>query len=175
MKWKPFVYVILLAGAMPVAAHAAVYEWTDDKGVVNLTDNPDKIPAQYRKKARKQDVETRGEPHRPAQTSVPEAAEKTEPSAPQLIDGHDAAWWHDRFVALRDDQKRISDGLPEKKERLTQLHRKHVIYQRSRDRVAYNSLNDEIQQDEARIKELQGSLEQLEAEADRLGVPKDWR
>jgi hypothetical protein len=167
---------ILLAGMLTGPVHATVYEWTDERGVVSFTDDPDKVPARYRKNMKKQEIETQGTVRPPAPAEqTPVSPAQPAPAEQTLYNGHDIGWWSAQFKALRDEQKRISDALPEKRVRLTDLHRQRVFYQRSRDRVAYNALNDEIQQDEARLKELQGSLDRLEAEADRFGVPREGR
>ena len=167
---------IFLAGVLADTVNATVYEWTDEQGVVSFTDDPDKIPLRYRTKAKKQEIETQGTVPSPSPGEQPPPVSEPSASAEQaLYNGHDLVWWRSQFKALRDEQKRISDGLPAKREQLSDLHRKRVRFQRSQDRVAYNSLNDEILQDEARLKELQAGIDRLEAEADRFGVPREGR
>ena len=175
MERTLFALVLLLVGLASAPARATVYEWVDDKGVVNLTDDPEKIPVRYRKKVKMQDVETQGEALPQVQEKQAAPDEPVVPAGPRLIDGHDMAWWRGQYSRLRDEQRKISEELPGKRDKLPELRRKRVIYQRSRDRVAYNAMNDEIQQDETRLKELQSSLDQLDADASRLGVPQDWR
>ena len=167
---------MILAGVLAGTVDATVYEWTDEHGVVSLTDDPDKIPPRYRTKVRKREIETQGAESSPlpkGESSI--SPEAPAPAAQTLYNGHDVAWWRAQFKALRDEQKRISDALPAKREQLTDIHRKRTIFQRPRDRVAYNNLNEEIQQDEARLKELQASMDRLAAEADRFGVPREGR
>ncbi len=50
---KSLLYSILIFFLFSIPAGAELYEWKDDNGVVNFTDNPDKIPAKYLKRVRK--------------------------------------------------------------------------------------------------------------------------
>ncbi len=154
--------------------HAETYQWTDSGGGVHFTDNLDNVPAKYRKKVRKVDVspviETTTEPqHRP---SSPPAGQK---EAAGLYGGHDEMWWRSSFSALRDEMKTIQDGLPAKKEKFAEAHRRHVIYSKPRDRIAQNEFDQQIKEDEARLAELRDQLGKLEDEATRAGVPMEWR
>ncbi|MHB8058012.1 MAG: DUF4124 domain-containing protein [Desulfuromonadaceae bacterium] len=47
------ILLLLLVLCCSAVADAVTYNWTDDQGVVNFTDNPDRIPAKYRSKALK--------------------------------------------------------------------------------------------------------------------------
>lgn len=167
-------FLLVLWAVTAPSAYAAVYEWMDDKGVTNLTDDLNKVPLRYRSKVKKQEVDTRGEVRAPA---TPQPAEQVSPPVASSGPGggHNQAWWSSRFNSIRNEMKVISDSLPGKRERLAALRHKRVVYQRARDRKAYFDLSGEIERDEARLKGLQESLAALEAEADRFGVPKEWR
>lgn len=167
-----FLFVGIMVFA--AAAHAAIYEWTDSGGGKHFTDDADKIPAKYRHKSREIHVEPIIEERQPApkpERSVAPLPQKSE-STPG---GHDEAWWRSSFKALRDEQKKIQDNLPGKRDQLVALHRRHTFYHKASDRTAYNALNDEIGKDEARLAELQKQLTNLDAEATRAGVPMGWR
>ncbi len=158
------------------AARADVYEWVDSQGVVHLTDNPDKVPSRYRKKVKVIETAPAGEKNVPPAQETPSALpKKSQESQAELYGGHDEDWWRQSFRQAREGIKAIQDKLPDKKEALAALHRKRVIYQRARDRVAYNDMADEIARDEEKIKGLQEQLATLEADADRVGVPYEWR
>lgn len=174
MTRRIFIVLALLWGASTVSSYAAVYEWVDDKGISNFTDDLDKVPAKYRQKMKKQELDTRGEVRAP---SVQQPVEQVSlpPVSPELPGGHDQAWWNSQFNAIKGEMKVISDNLPQKRDRLAVLRHKRVVFQRGSDRKAYFDLSSEIERDEARLKELQESLAGLEAEADRLAVPKEWR
>jgi uncharacterized protein DUF4124 len=122
-----------------------------------------------------------------------------------LYGGHEEAWWRGRFAAVRNEIKRIQDALPAKNDELDKLHRKwviskgrkpregetgedrfirppagegdlsHALGNPGRHRSAYYEKKSEIEKNEARIKELQESLNNLEVEAGNAGVPLEWR
>jgi hypothetical protein len=164
-----------------VPAGAAMYEWTDDKGVVNFTDNPKNIPAKYRNKVKKRPSIT-GEPTEsvPAGTpqpgESPQALEPTpQPGKSVMYGGHDESWWRSRYSNLHQELKALQDGLPTKREDLSAARRKFTVYQFPQNRRAYYDLMAEVDKDEARIKDLTNQLESLDVEAARAGVPLDWR
>jgi len=165
--------IFLLAGvlAMVNVALAGVYEWTDSQGGVHFTDNADKIPAKYRNKAREKEmqpvIEIKSEP---AQAVTP-----TVQSTPSSYGEHNEAWWRASYSGLRDEMKNIQDNLPDKREKLTQLRRKREIYQKTSGRIAYYDMLKEIERDEARVKELQKELADLDDKAAKAGVPLAWR
>ncbi|HEX8960519.1 MAG TPA: DUF4124 domain-containing protein [Geobacteraceae bacterium] len=159
------------------AARAEVYEWVDGQGVVHFTDNADKVPTKYRKKVKIIETAPPAEKTAPPARDKSPAASKKQPSErkAELLGGHDEGWWRQSFRQARAQIKVIQDQLPGKKDALAALHRKRVIYQRARDRVAYNDMADEIAKDEEKIKTLQESLAAIEADADKAGVPHEWR
>ncbi len=162
---------ILSIGIMVMAAVALAdtFEWTDSQGGIHFTDNIDKVPAKYRDKAQKVDVQPiiQGE----GKTAPTPAT----PAAQNLYGGHDGAWWRSRFSALRNEMKAIQDGLPAKRAQFTNQHRRYIIFNKPQDRLAQNDLNDDIKKDEARIEEIRKQLDALDIEASKAGVPLEWR
>ena len=164
-----------------LSAGAATYEWKDEKGVVNFTDNPDKIPAKYLKKVKKRPSITVDETGTSTEGKNQEKAPSVSAQEPvtqnmeKLYGGHDQSWWRSRFSGLRNELKAVQDGLPGKKEDLIGLRREFNIYHYGRDRKAYYDKLAEIENDEAREKELNEQLKALDVEASRAGVPSEWR
>ncbi|WP_298439361.1 DUF4124 domain-containing protein [Geobacter sp.] len=155
-------------------SHGATYQWVDEKGVVNFTDDPDKIPPKYLKKARKITELSPSAPSGPSQQERGSEPPPPQP-APTLIGGKDEQAWRARFSSLRAEIKALREGLPAKEEELVQLRRKRVIFKGAPERVAYYAKKEEIEKDEARIKELEAELAALDQEASRAGVPLEWR
>jgi uncharacterized protein DUF4124 len=172
---------LLLIGLMVMVAvaHAATYEWVDSQGVMHFTDDPDKIPVKYRKRARQLDltpvaVEKEQAPGQLQRQPVVETVPAVD-KAKSLYGGHDGMWWRESFKVRRDEIKTIRANLPNKKEKLNVLRRKRIIYQKPGERTAYYDLLAEIEKDEARIKEVQNQLADLDNEAAKSGVPQEWR
>lgn len=175
MKITMLFLVVLLQFPAP-CAQAAFYQWIDSQGVTHFTDNSDKIPGRYRKKARRIALPDQAAPapvSAPApQTAAP--APQTEAQAPGY-GGQTEQWWRGKFSTLRGELKALQDGLPGKEARLAELRRKRVIYSKARDRVAVNSMQAEISADEARVTDLQNQLGALELDAAKALVPAEWR
>ena len=188
MKTIVLLLVIVLLH-LPALAHAAVYQWIDADGVTHFTDNPKKIPQQYKGKAKEFKL-----PEDPAQPKAqsreqPKANAKEQPKAqptvqpappeaapPELLPGgHPEQWWRRRFQALRGQLKALQAGVLEKQARLGQLRRKRAIYVRTTDREAVNAMQAKIASDELRINEVLKQIEALETEATQAGVPEEWR
>jgi DNA repair exonuclease SbcCD ATPase subunit len=178
---KSFAWLLMIIFLIPISAHAAVYEWKDDKGVVNFTDNPDKIPVKYMKRVKKRpsiDVDTTESTPSAVQdvqrktSAAPESAAKEKEL---LYGGHNEEWWRSAFAKIREELKTIQDKLPEEKQDLEAARRKMAIYQYPKYRQAYYDLKSEIEKDEARIEELNKQLESLDNDASRAAVPLDWR
>ena len=172
-----FCIVLCLALLAAVAADAGIFEWVDSEGVTHFTDNPENIPAKYQKKVKERDSAPPESPYvAPAASPAPPPPSESKVGEEQrLRGGHDEWWWRAGFSEIRRELDGIQGKLAGKREQLSILHRKRVIYQKARDRVAYNELDADIKRDEARVKELEDRLVTLEAEADRADVPQEWR
>lgn len=175
MKLVIPVLLLLILSAVP-RVYAAFYQWTDDDGVIHLTDSRKKIPKKYQKKAKELNPPGNSAPAAPA-ASAPKGPEELPPAAaaPPTPGGHPESWWRERFASLRSELKTLQEGLPLKEVRLAELRRERRIYFRARDREAVNEMEAAISADEVRIAEVTRELETLEAEAARSGVPAEWR
>lgn len=173
------VLIIAVMAAGPLWGET--YEWTDSKGVVNFTDDLDKVPAKYRTKVRERESVRSEEGAIPSPGGSEPVMQQTgkvpPPSSPPVTvyGGHGQGWWRGQYASLRQGIKAIESSLAEKRDKLAELKRKRIIYQRTRDRVAYNQLEAEIKNDEAQLKEVQDKLNALDDEANKGGVPQDWR
>ena len=197
MRWTIALLMVMFACSF---AQAEVYEWVDGQGVVHFTDQLDKVPARYREKVKRRESVSSEK----VEVSPPPAPPPVTESAPreqnaELYGGHGKQWWHASYKALRDERKDIQDKLLEKKETLTKLHHQWVVSMGrtpkngenasdpanyvtqsalstpGKHREAYFDKKAEIEKDEARLKEIEQQLVSLEADADRGGVPFEWR
>ena len=166
-------HIFLLAGVMMMVgvAHAEIYQWTDKGGIVHFTDNPDKIPPAYRSRAKEVDVTPTIQETGQLNQTQPTTDEKIGPT----YGGHDELWWRSSFMGLREKIQVIQGEIGGNKEDLTEIRRKRTIYQKPSDRVAFHELDDKIKKQEEQVKDLQKQLADLDAEANRSGVPQGWR
>ena len=163
------VFLVVLSVCMATgSALAAVYEWVDDKGVINFTDNAEKIPAKYRNKAREKDLSQEKNIFVIKGGSTPAAPSGTGTGGSS--GGHDQNWWRARISSLRDQTSQSEEQLEAKRRQLVELRHRRVVYQKGSDRISYNRLKAEIERDEASLKELRSRLSAAEAEAAAAGI-----
>ena len=160
----------LVALSLPAVA-GMVYEWTDNEGVVHFTDNPRTIPPKYRKGVKERGSENLSPPA-PRPAPAPRSAPPPEVARPG---GHPAQWWRQSFQGLRGRIRGLEEGLPAKRDKLLELRRRRTVFHRPVDREAFNRQQAEITADESQIALLKDKLDALELDADREGVPKEWR
>lgn len=153
---------------------AEIYRWEDSKGGVHFTDDQDKIPSKYRKKALERDWQKDGQ-----QTPPTEAARKP---APRPADGAasdkvapNRDIWQGRFQSLRSEKAMLENRLTVKRQELTDAQWRRRKFARPGNRVETTALDEEISRDEARIKEIDKALADLDIEASKAAVPLEWR
>lgn len=164
-----------------VNARADIYQWVDNQGVVNFTDNVDSIPKKYQNKVKVQssdDTSQKATASEPAQSTVQEdnKPQSEEPSSQlKIFGGHDEMWWRSQFGSLRGELAQLEANLPSKRTEADQLRRKLIINTYARNRVAYQEKLAEIHRDETRITALEEQLSALDTQASSAGVPFEWR
>lgn len=179
MKFTVVLSILFLG--LSVIASADIYQWVDNKGVFNFTDNIDSIPKKYQKKVKiissddsSQEVPASG-PAQPAKQDVPAAQPEQSQQQQKIFGGHDEMWWRSQFGSLRGELAQLQANLPSKRAEAEQLRRKLVIYTYARNRIAYQDKLAEIQRDEGRITYLTEQLSALDTQASVAGVPFEWR
>jgi hypothetical protein len=171
--------------AAPDGADSGLYQWTDESGTVNFSDNSRNIPAKYEKGVKIRDSMKAESAPGQAQNKV---TEKTQPAtqAVPLYGGHDEKWWCSRFADLNAKIRTIKGTLSEEKEKLKKAHFKKVISSSigqptllagnpRKNRAAYQELYNKIKADEERAAALEKELEALDIEASSVSVPPDWK
>jgi hypothetical protein len=175
------VLLFMLFFGLSVTARADIYQWVDNKGVVNFTDNPDAVPKKYQNKVKvlpSDDSSQEGTPPETEQPSVQAAPPQQpveQPPQQKIFGGHDETWWRSQYGGLRGELAQLQANLPAKRAELDQLRRKLVIYTFTRNRIAYQQKLAEVQNDEARINTLTDQLAALDTQAASAGVPFAWR
>lgn len=167
-----FIFITFLSGLSP--ALAEIYHWTDEEGVLHITDDLGKVPEEYRPKAKV--FKTRPAEEFPAVEPAPP------PAAPgleveELYDGQPLDWWEEQFGKI---EKRIAEleGAYNKKRQFVDVfeggRRFGQVFEES-DIETYQRYKKEIPEDEKSFKELNRELEELRRKARSAGVPKEVR
>ena len=164
--------------ALAVAAHADIYKWVDQRGTVNYTEDPGKVPPKYRKKvtviteeiAPAERVVEQGRDEKKPE-SVPKNVEN-EPVAKQektkaVYGGKDEDAWKAEFRALRSEIKAGESELAARRSRMATPG--------TMSRGEYLGVQREVKRLEETLTGLNGKLSALEEGAQRAGVPLDIR
>jgi len=168
--------------AWPAAGAAAVYQWTTPDGVIGLTDDPGRIPDQYRATAKpyespgttplsRQPAAKNGQPHPPP---APSAAGPAEPTTVNVDhNGHDRAWWQARVQELKAQRADLVDQREKAEKRSNEIQ--------YFGRQTYGELNEVQvlrQQMDDLTSQIKGIDQQLASdlpnEARKAGAPMGW-
>jgi DNA repair exonuclease SbcCD ATPase subunit len=153
-----------------------LYEWTDDSGVVHITDKLGNVPEQYRAQARKREESRKSEAGGGQQTqrvtggpSGPEGEEETEESR--------KAEWQDR---IREWKTRLAQA----EKRYRELDQQRTELLMSWGGPAYGPIENKVkaEQIEQQMKEIQKQIDEarnmldvvIPEEARKAGVPPGW-
>lgn len=178
---KVTVMLFMLFISFALIAHADIFQWVDNRGVVNFTDDIDTIPKKYQKKVKIISTGEASDSGAVAGSSPPSVQEESnaqpveQPQRQNTYGGHDERWWRSQYTNLRGQIAQLQANLPAKREEAEQLRRQLVIYTYARNRVVYQDKLAEIQRDEERISTLTGQLSDLDTQAAAAGVPFEWR
>src|SRR5512145_2180412 len=139
--------LFLLVSFFPLNAYSQLFEWTDDKGGVNFTDNPDRVPPKYRGKVRVLENAKR-EPTASEEQQPVVAPPAAAPSV-KLYDGKSVRWWKSQYGTKKERVEQLRAMLPGLKEELAIARRKKVTFTRLQDRKAYEAKMNEVAAAEA--------------------------
>lgn len=154
--------LVLLLLLYPMSALAVTYEWTDQNGTVNFTEDLGKVPKKYRKKVKVLGADEGGTPQvieEPAKGKAKETSTQKEKKAPA---GKDE-------TGLRSEYAVAKANLQATEEDLAGLRRR-VGDTSKMSRTEYLSLQNTIKQEEFREQEQKQKLESLREAAKKAGV-----
>ncbi|MCL2761369.1 MAG: DUF4124 domain-containing protein [Desulfuromonadales bacterium] len=172
MKTSRCLIIALSVALLPAFAHADLYQWTDDSGVVNYTDNPSSIPAKYKKRVSKQaDIDnstdnsdataTNGAPDSSAQNQMPPKTQKK-----TLYGGKEGTAWQVDFANAKAAVSSIEDEKSNLQERMTDKSISRIDYL-----LAQSSLKDA----NFRLSKAKDKLDALNTAADNANLPAEFR
>jgi hypothetical protein len=181
------VFLFLSVSALPAPAQTAgsagdagekqsyLYEWTDGKGVVHITDSLDKVPEQYRPNARRLEAapEEGAAPDRPRQQG-------TAPSAGSAEEEHEArqkALWQQRLSGAKQRLAGAEQRYRELEQRRTALLGQWgtPAYAPPSARIEAERLSEEMKGVQKEIDNARNEIEVvIPEEARKAGVPPGW-
>jgi len=154
--------LVLLLLLYPLSALAVTYEWTDQSGTVNFTEDLGKVPKKYRKKVKVLGADESGAPQvidEPVKGKSKETAVQKEKNAPA----------GKGETGLRGEYAVAKANLQATEDELTDLRRR-VGDTSKMSRTEYLSLQNTIKQEEFRAQEQKRKLESLREAAKKAGV-----
>jgi hypothetical protein len=153
-----------------------VYEWTDSKGVVHMTDDPSEVPKKYRNKSLKKRVEPGSEaaPEQPqAQTAEPSEG-STVPSDQEFEQHLRTDEWQQRYLDWKEKLQKAEQRL-----QTLQQRRASLTTQWGSVAVAPPAVREEVAQVDQDLKDTQTEIDEarhmlndvLPDEARKAGIP----
>ncbi len=168
MTIKVFLILMLLwlTPAVPSVGAGEIFRWLDKSGEPHFTDNPAKIPPEYRDRAEVQtlpDLQVT-EPIAPI-GSIDQPAETDQ-------EGHDEQWWRDQIQKWQSQKEALTLKLKEAEEKLARVQFENAYVYKTPET---NELMQEIEKYKQEIREAQEMLETvLPDEARKAGAPPGW-
>jgi len=168
---RSFLVVFALILASSTVASGQLYEWTDDRGNVSYTDNPDSVPARYRNRAKVRDEAMKGAVEKgevKKEESLPQTQE--EPKSPDFYGGRPLSAWQAAYARKLGTLESLQARLNELKDEQNSARRKKIVYQRPADRRALLVRTQEVEAAEARVKVAEKELADLRSQAENSGI-----
>lgn len=172
---KPTLFVLLVLLLCSSTAIGQLYEWVDDNGSVNFTDDPDRVPARYRKRVKAREETLKAEP-KPAESTKPQSPPQQEPqvkSGPKLYGGQRLAWWQSSYAGRVSRVEALKADLARLKEEQLVARRKKVTLSRLMDRKALVDKTEEVAAKEAEVRSAEKDLADFRALAESAGLTAD--
>ncbi len=175
--WKRY-WIIIFLIIVPYLQAEPIYKWVDKSGVVNFTDDFEKVPPQYRDqiqkiepKEEKKDIQKGESLFVPPSTS-PMVRERKETD----IYGRDETWWRERvrpwIEQLREATQNLEIAKNEFAQKTVEMGRKGLV-SRARYQTEAEKYDRERKKYEAQIAEAKEMLEKLSKEAEEAKANPD--
>lgn len=174
---KRFIYILLLLFFISSAYGATIYKWVDKEGVVNFTDDINKVPLSYRDRV---EVEIREDVQKPGTPVPPQAPLQKREELRADIYGRDETWWKEKVQPWKERLKeatanyeRVHSKFMEKAEELS-VRRYGSPTQYKTNIRDLDRLKEEMMKYEAQIAEANEMLKKLSKEAEESKANPDW-
>lgn len=163
----------------PFYVRADFYRWTDDKGVLHVTDDPSNVPAKYWEegKLKKEEVKPAQEEGGTIKQVQPDTGKQPEEEKAELYGDQPLDWWKTKFDELRTNISE-SEGTLAREKNFVSVYEGGLRYGKiySRDEISqYETYKNDIGSLEEKIKNLKSELVELQRKATTHGVPRNIR
>ena len=167
---------IALSFVLVTVSHAVMYRWVDKDGVLHVTDDEFKVPAEYRKNMT---VIEEAEPKPPLVQAPAEIVPPLRNKADEeyIYGDHTLQWWRSEIKRRKDDMAKSEKDYGARKQFIEVFEKGRnmgQIYEQSEVDI-YNKYKKEIPEIKKLIKKLAEELEDIKDKARRAGVPKKDR
>ncbi|HZV82539.1 MAG TPA: DUF4124 domain-containing protein [Geobacteraceae bacterium] len=172
---KPILLLVTLLLVLITPAYGQLYEWTDDSGSVNFSDDPEHIPAKYRSRAKTRESTT-GETAEKGETRKEKSPVQAAPStrsAPELYGGRTLSWWQESYAAKSKRLQALQARLAKLKDEQITARRKKLTLQRAMDRTALNAKMEEVTAMEAQVTDMEKEMAEFKSLAESSGLTAD--
>ncbi len=159
-------------------AYGELYYWRDDRGVLHVTDDKDKVPYEYREKTKTMEESEQPSPARePSKRSYEPAPAPGSSKGPELYGGKTLKWWATSISSLKEDIKELEES---QKIRLNYIEvfeggRRFGKIFTEEEIARYEKYKGELSNIEEEIKKKEDELSELRRKATYYGVPKKYR
>ena len=166
-------------GLLP-SADATTYQWITPDGVVGLTNDPGRIPEQYRERATVYNGTSKPPSREPAAEegiTVPQQTAVTTPAGPSIGEadqhGHDRSWWQQQIREVKDQLTFIGNQRKTADEELNQLY--YFGMETPEELQRQQFLREKIGEFDELLAKLERRLtEELPREARKAGALPGW-
>lgn len=155
----------------PLSASAVTYEWTDQNGTVNFTEDLGRVPKKYRKKAKKLNGEENGTPQI-TESSEPAKGKAKESAGRPTGTADKKTLSSKEETALRNDWLAAKARVQSLERSVTDL-RGRLADTSKMSRNEYLSLQNTLKQEEFQLQEQTKRLDQARETAQKAGVNLD--
>jgi hypothetical protein len=154
--------LVLLLLLYPLSALAVTYEWTDQSGTVNFTEDLGKVPKKYRKKVKVLGADESGAPQIIEEHASGKTKEAGTPKEKNAPGGRDETGLRREYAAAKSNLQSTEDELTEMRRRLADTSKM--------SRTEFLSLQNTVKQREFRAQEQKVKLESAREAAQKAGV-----
>jgi hypothetical protein len=172
----PALFLFLLS---PSVHGVTFYKWVDKDGVVNFTDDPGKVPPEYRDQVEKEVKEDTASPKSPTPVPPPSQSSEEVRGSRKDIYGLGETWWREKARPWNEQLKdatlnleTVNNKIVEKSETISRKYWSPTQYKMNM--VELEKLKEERSKYQAQVDEANEMLRKLAKEAEDVKADPQW-